>query len=27
MNTDNNVATTMQRQKCWLGWQTMWLSN
>jgi len=23
MNTDNNVAESMQRHKCWLGWQTV----
>jgi hypothetical protein len=27
MNTDNNVAKTTQRLKCWPGWQTVPLSN
>jgi len=27
MNTDNNVAGTPQRLKCWLGWQTVALCN
>jgi len=27
MNTDNNVAETTQRLKCWLGWQRVALCN